>query len=761
MAVLSNSVDPVVPTSPSMSSNVQLPKSTDSPRFASLYQNNARISGIRRVQSEGYLPACRNVAQLLTVDGQADSPVMAKSEHVEKYDRTSKRRAFTFAGDDFDSLTCGNDDEDVQPPVLTEENLRQASDLPSAEENVICRSPSGSNGWTWAWGTLPIKATDPSIADLQSLTDLALKERFSTQSFNTSTGDPNYPQADGKPAVILHPARILPSVSDEREYRPVPIDSKSTNVEFNKENQLEDMRASAEIPEPKYSHSQQSQLSRIRSHTFSDDYRHTSASPGLRDQSSGLQDKALLESSSVPQHISARAASIASALGSERILSLCAHILSSENYPRTEEALFATLNEHAVSPKAFSDNPLDILNNPNLVVVANNLLIPWRLVHAHLTTLPSNQRDTQSHENLTVPANEQSNLWWAGRLITSWNTSVADKNLTDNTAARSIRSVSRSGSALSTSIADGKTESRRNSYSNPEEEDFDHFECMSEGSSAGPSWSQAISGHPALDMDTPGAHLWNKETLNWNSADDFQRLLNEYTSADAVPDLLKPYINYSNIWPTGEIEDGDLQAKISQNLSSPKFSINSPTLISSTSHDSGLAMIAKNIETKILPVSPEEVSKIDTIGSPPLNILPDGKSKTMIYDTDDNEALQEEEVVEFLSLEDISPDEILPGPAREVYDGSDTDSFYSLSLDDETSSHTSGQTGQNNPDRKYRYRKTLIPTQDQIKLMDLQDGMNEINFEVEVIFFLNIFYENREIKSQPISLFGQMMPKLS
>ena len=78
----------------------------------------------------------------------------------------------------------------------------------------------------------------------------------------------------------------------------------------------------------------------------------------------------------------------------------------------------------------------------------------------------------------------------------------------------SIPSASRSGSVQSLSNTDGKIERGRSSYgnNNNEEEDFDQYECMSEGSSSGPSWTHAFSGHPTLeDMDTPGAHLWNKE----------------------------------------------------------------------------------------------------------------------------------------------------------------------------------------------------------------------------------------------------------
>ena len=210
--------------------------------------------------------------------------------------------------------------------------------------------------------------------------------------------------------------------------------------------------------------------------------------------------------------------------------------------------------------------------------------------------------------------------------------------------------------------------------------------------------------------------------------------MNEYTTADAVPDLLKPYVAYSNLWPTEDNDDsvasmGHEPLKLTHPESLPSV-ITSPTLFASRSHDSALSMIATNIRETARPIPPET-------NSPNVNSMPDEKTKIISDATNfDDEALKEEDAVEYLSLEDISPDEILPGPAREVYDGSDTDSFYSLSFEDDNHSHASGGSGlnknSNSGERKYRYRKTLVPSQEQIKSMDLTDGLNEISFEAEV-----------------------------
>jgi hypothetical protein len=732
------------------------------------------LSVIRRVQSEGDLKTPRVLVDMVpSLEELTHSPIASnsKSEHAhESFDRSSKRRAFTFAGDDdFDVLTSGKEDETSSVP-LTEKNLiLAANEVSSASlqsENTsprILRSASRSE-WTWAWGTLPIKASDPSIADLQSLTDLALREKLagSSQAAGQSSQIKNLnPLAEGKNFVASPMSQTLLSEPEERESRPVPPDTKNNANSLISHEVDQNSQSDSDLPEPKCPQIHHPHPARIRSHTLSDDYRHTSASPSLREDKlaneTSKQTDSLTSASQVPPHISARAATIAAALGSDRILSLCAHVLSSELSPRSEDELIATLREHAVSPEEFSSNPLEILNNPNLVVVVNNLLIPWRLVHAHLTVTPSTPRDGSTQENLTIPASEKTNLWWAGRTVTNWGVGYVHEDTKPKTGEcpgnLSIPSASRSGSLQSLPNTDGKVESRRNSYgnNNHEEEDFDQYECMSEGSSTGPTWSHALSGNPTLeDMDTPGAHLWNKETLNWNSADDFQRLLNEYTTADAVPDLLKPYVAYSNLWPTEDNEEVILstgQKESSKTAIPESFStiITTQTLSVSRSHDSALSNLRDAKKTS-QPSEVNQSNKADSLGtplgSPILNSLPDGKTNHSSNTTNfDDEALKEGgdgDIVEYLSLEDISPDEILPGPAREVYDGSDTDSFYSLSLEDDNHSHASSaelnKNAQTNTtsERKYRYRKTLVPSQEQIKSMNLVDGLNEISFEAEV-----------------------------
>lgn len=80
-----------------------------------------------------------------------------------------------------------------------------------------------------------------------------------------------------------------------------------------------------------------------------------------------------------------------------------------------------------------------------------------------------------------------------------------------------------------------------------------------------------------------------------------------------------------------------------------------------------------------------------------------------------------------LSLHDIPLDQISPEPAGGDFYDSDTESYLSLSLDD-------GEAVKGNPlrakSRKYRYRRVLVPSQEQLQSLDLCDGENEVSFEL-------------------------------
>lgn len=96
----------------------------------------------------------------------------------------------------------------------------------------------------------------------------------------------------------------------------------------------------------------------------------------------------------------------------------------------------------------------------------------------------------------------------------------------------------------------------------------------------------------------------------------------------------------------------------------------------------------------------------------------------------------EDDVISAASIGNVSHDEILPGPASgDLYD-SDSDS-YSRSGSraqsmDEAASYTSADSDTDIHARRYRYRRSLVPSKEQLKKLDLVDDRNEISFTVPV-----------------------------
>ncbi len=80
--------------------------------------------------------------------------------------------------------------------------------------------------------------------------------------------------------------------------------------------------------------------------------------------------------------------------------------------------------------------------------------------------------------------------------------------------------------------------------------------------------------------------------------------------------------------------------------------------------------------------------------------------------------------IEHLSLEDIPYELISPEPAGGDFYDSDTDSYLSGSLEDDSADPLVNI-------KKYRYRKVLVPNQENLQSLGLKLGENEIIFEVE------------------------------
>ncbi|RYG62494.1 hypothetical protein EON64_17765, partial [archaeon] len=92
-----------------------------------------------------------------------------------------------------------------------------------------------------------------------------------------------------------------------------------------------------------------------------------------------------------------------------------------------------------------------------------------------------------------------------------------------------------------------------------------------------------------------------------------------------------------------------------------------------------------------------------------------------------------------ISLQDVAFEDISPEPADGDFYESDTDSYLSLSLEDDEDSPTKKEgkaasgmiTMRRRKFRRYRYKKVLVPSNEQLQLFHLKDGKNELAFELD------------------------------
>jgi len=148
--------------------------------------------------------------------------------------------------------------------------------------------------------------------------------------------------------------------------------------------------------------------------------------------------------------------------------------------------------------------------------------------------------------------------------------------------------------------------------------------------------------------------------------------------------------------------------------------------------------------------------------SPPLTIGGAESSRPQMVPWEDEEGTTTADHDD-LSLQDIDLDDISPEPAGGDFYDSDTDSYLSLSLDDvspelgpvscsskdsrfpfqlqgqqsqgkgagmaDSSEHEAADNRRRY--RKYRYRKVLVPAQEQLNMLGLLDGGNEVQFHLD------------------------------
>lgn len=696
---------------------------------------------------------------------------------------------------------------EVSYPPLTENNLAIVrQDSQCSRHGKYISTPS--TNWKWTWGDLPIKFSDPSIADLHSLTtNVALLKKK-----HVSTGDTPKNEESGIITIVSQDIGLDLSVSEGTLH--------NTNgcMAENKSNLV-----SPSVTESAQWISDDTQLANESSKSINELMIESNVCEYLEARSNSMVTTSvervcdmglppLRRNTSTATAVEVAAALTAGA--SNRILSLCAHILSGEpnapeGLPTSPTDLKRLLLRYAVSEEQFEKSPVEVVTNPNLVVVVNDLLIPWRLVHAHLTSLLSPEGDDDScvsgggtndmlndSSNHCGDTNKEFAVTWAGTNLNSWGLD-----------------------SVAPTISNSLVKSDKDN--NVDDDDYGLIESFSDRSSTLDNRTSIMS----KEGDTPfiddsgellyGAYacyfkssanegeinMWSKDSVNWNSSTDLTKMrfhmFKSFTLGhdEHVPDLLRPYVdasidkdscmrsNASEVIDDSEdsvvltsTDESCIAGLVSGDRHKDKFGNTKsrlskglnpmPSLQASRSHESGLDSLMSSLSEldmskslNILEnheqdtfVAASEVEGRDTAPIGPCDVATVGNIAKSILEVENYAEGKVSIDVQVDTLEDISPEDIRPGPARGDItntDESDTESFYSLNVDDIESCSSVNQDSverrssldvdvKESDDlrdlprsRKYLYRKSLVPSQGQLKAMNLVNGQNEITFIVE------------------------------
>ena len=679
-------------------------------------------------------------------------------------------------------------------PPLTNINIRKviSNKLSREAKNVT---------WEWTWGDLPIKLTDPSIADLRTLTtNMALMARNRINVGNSSMNDSGSFTIDSTEPNINNNDRSLSSTSGNcvvREMSPSP--HVKSDVSPESQDCARNLKANC------HANGKQSQSNlnvdvhqlpsdsstAVKKNDISvqDEIQSTTCNP-IIDYNVGGKGHILSHGEAMHMH-RASTAEVATALAagdSNRVLSLCAHILSGDDnapepVPSSVHQLKEVLSRYAVTEHQFAKSAMEIVTNPNLVVVVNDLLIPWRLVHAHLMgTVTTGECDKHCDDVGIDVTNKGGEICtdkaasWAGLHVNDWHVEPIGSNC--------VWTVDEECCNMNTGFAF--------------DDDYGHMDTLSDQSSTfenrtsyskeGESLyyiddsAELLNGAYGMYFKSPHGdntmgklNAWSKDSVNWNSSNDLTKmrfhLFKSFTlgSEEYVPDLLRPYVDASKDRASTlqATSSGCDDAKDVRLEFSGERTDNSKSKIQLDMDD---MLIAPDPQSPLLQASRSHDSALDTLhlrkdGKPvglPLSLIPcqddapvmpvissesERSNRVAITQGEDfprqlcMDGTEKKEEIDFVSLDDISPDDIRPGPPRgdiaNSIEDSDTESFYSLNLDDIESCEGNFPVAdhENMPEsmtsRKYLYRKSLVPSQAQIKAMNLVNGQNHITFQIE------------------------------
>jgi hypothetical protein len=467
-----------------------------------------------------------------------------------------------------------------------------------------------------------------------------------------------------------------------------------------------------------------------------------------------------------------------------RMLSLCGSKLSKliENVASHQEEIPITemhhiLMENIVSRQEFINKTSEVLNNPNLVVLINDTVIPWSVARmileasdpgaspvgyttssssdndastdvevlriAHRLATETNMTNLQDHAVHALPA-------WTGRRISHfllgdssiYSTDVharlaktpSESNLNEsddgNISNRHSSSTIEFGTGLPIDVNDDASPGPSYGAVEFDIDASDHSSSSAHQStrtSVFPRFSsnQVLSKHINFQWETSDSSDWNR---NASTASLFQFLqehgINDH-HADGISSYLYNLPGHSGLFG-GSSDAPSLWTWGNDDDESPTLPSSQPekTLVVTTDKATDVLLSTQNALGDIA-VSP--------LGSPSAN---EELSPTTRLESPRMDDASKQIDLKQLSLLDISLDEIYPGPARgDMYSDSDSESHRSMSYDDgDRGSLDESLTSL--PDgrmvaKRYLYRRSLVPTQEQLADMQLEEGANEIIFEVE------------------------------
>lgn len=498
-----------------------------------------------------------------------------------------------------------------------------------------------------------------------------------------------------------------------------------------------------------------------------------------------------------------------------RALALCGDKLSGSNAPQSAHELMELLYAHRVTEEMFLTLSESLLSDSRLVVIADDHLLNVHVAKSLLASagidpfsLQSEQEGSSSGSELrqiqAQSVQEAISLMqglheapaWLGLRISSWQPSVNEADVGQSEVIHPSvvgfpTSTSHTSLAFFTPTRDRSFELRSTESSDSEmfgtairQRSAGSVEDFSTWSSIGIGWQESFADladafrlqqrntnetarvhNIGLTASTSGALARRAEAMG---------SIAEERAVSSQDPHAYDHDGYFFHHESSEELDTDHQQNVRISIGSADGSI----------HDVANTGVVQDVVQEVA-VSSIAVVSLVAEGKEPNELDPNSPLVTI----DDSEIAEGETDGDQISLQDIAFEDISPEPADGDFYESDTDSYLSLSLDDDGDSssnnltsrtgsslaslsifgkvevhanktvgvNTSAAVPRRSKFRRYRYKKVLVPSKEQLELFNLKDGQNELVFELDdcppLITQLYLWPADAKIVVSPLCLF--------